>query len=527
MSWSYGYFTDLNYSYGYYPEMSPFMLRLVCLGQGIEPQLPDEPTYLELGFGQGVSINMHAAGSAGSYWGTDFNPAQVVEARRLAAASGADIRLFDDSFEELAARNDLPDFDIIALHGIWSWISEANRKVVTDIIRRKLRPGGVAYISYNCLPGWAPVIPIRQLMRLFQDCGGTSVSGPAGMVNGALKFTEDFAKADSIYFKENPILQHHLEKLQSQSPNYLAHEYLNADWHLEHFSDMVRSLDDAKLTFVGSARLLDGIDALQLSAKGRALVSQIGHPIVRETARDYLMNRRFRCDVFIKGARKLVGSEHRDAWHAQTFVLVRPPEDMPKKITCSRGEAELPADRYDPVIAILSDDGFRPKRMDELARHPKLRGWKPQEIIEVLIVLVGAGLAALARKPSEKVRQRCKALNDHILQRALVSMDLQHMVSPVTGGGINMPHMAQLFIRALREGRADADALANYVWSFLDSIGERLLKDGKRVESRDDNLRMIRVSAASFLAAGRPLLEALEILHRDSTPIRIATSGHR
>lgn len=143
------------------------------------------------------------------------------------------------------------------------------------------------------------------------------------------------------------------------------------------------------------------------------------------------------------------------------------------------------------------------------------------------MVLVGAGLAAPAQQPSEKERQRCKALNDHILQRALVSMDLHHMVSPVTGGGINMPHMAQLFVRAVRDGCPDADALANDAWSFLDSIGERLLKDGKRVESRDDNFRMLRVSAQSFLTVARPLLEGLEILPRDSKPVRIAASDRR
>ncbi len=137
-----GYVTQLDYSYGYYRELNPAMLRLVCLCSAIEPQLRDRPSYLELGFGQGLSINLHAAATEGRFWGTDFNPGQAVRARELAAASGADLHLLDDSFEEFAARTDLPDFDIIALHGIWSWISDANRKTILDIVRRKLRAGG-------------------------------------------------------------------------------------------------------------------------------------------------------------------------------------------------------------------------------------------------------------------------------------------------------------------------------------------------------------------------------------------------
>lgn len=518
MTWSYGYFTDLNYSHGYYPEMNPALLRLACLCQSVEPQLRENPVYLELGFGQGLALNIHAAASSGSFWGTDFNAAQTVEARKFADVSGADLRLFDQSFEELANRNDLPDFDVIALHGIWSWISDDNRKIVTDIIRRKLRPGGIAYISYNCLPGWAPVIPLRKLLSLYQDYGGGVMAGPVGAIEGALQFSTDVAKAGSTYFKENPFAGHHLEKMTKQGRNYIAHEYMNADWHLTHFPDMVASLDDAKLTFVGSARLLDGIDTFHLVEEGRKLVSQIGHPIMRETVRDYLVNRRFRCDVFVKGARKMPGPEHREAWHRQSFVLTVPYTDITRKIPCARGELELPAEKYDPVIEALRDNHGRPQRVDDLLRHPKLRGFKPQELVEVLMVLTGSGFASPAQEPSEKVRSQCKALNDYILRRARLSTDLNYMASPVTGGGVVVPHIAQLFILAIREGRASAEALTDYVWEFLDSVGERLYKDGKRVESKEENLKEFKITADRFLQWGRPVLEALEVIDCGNGP---------
>jgi hypothetical protein len=67
----------------------------------------------------------------------------------LAAASGADIRVLDASFEELAQRDDLPMFDVIVLHGIWSWVSEVNRRVIVKIARQRLAIGGILYISYN------------------------------------------------------------------------------------------------------------------------------------------------------------------------------------------------------------------------------------------------------------------------------------------------------------------------------------------------------------------------------------------
>jgi len=68
---------------------------------------------------------------------------------------GADIHLSDQSFAEFCGRTDLPDFDYIALHGLWSWINDDNRAVIVDFIRRKVKVGGVVYISHNTLPGWA------------------------------------------------------------------------------------------------------------------------------------------------------------------------------------------------------------------------------------------------------------------------------------------------------------------------------------------------------------------------------------
>jgi SAM-dependent methyltransferase len=512
MAWTCGYVTQLDYSFGYYRELNPAMLRLICLCSAIEPQLRDRPTYLELGFGQGLSINLHAAATDGRFWGTDFNPGQTVRARELAAASGADLHLLDDSFEEFAARTDLPDFDIIALHGIWSWISDANRRTILDIIRRNLRAGGVVYVSYNCLPGWAPAIPVRQLMALYGDYGGGQMTAPLGAIDGALQFSADVLKAGSRYFRENPSAAHHFERLSKQSRNYIAHEYLNADWYLVHFSDMARSLQEAKLSFVGSARLMDRIDGMHLTEDGRKLLSGIGHPVLRETVRDYMVNQRFRCDVFVKGPRSISGPRQREAWHAQQFVLTRCPEDIPKKIGGSLGEFELPKEIYDPVITVLSESSYAPKRIDDLMASPKLRGIKMNDVVEALVVLTGAGFVSPAQSITEEIIERCQALNQHICRQALMSTDLAYLASPVSGGGILVPHICQLFMLALQQGRSNVAELANFVWEVLDSVGERLMRDGKRVESEEENIEEFRSMAHRFLNRTLALLQALKVL---------------
>ena len=52
MSWTSGYVADVNYTYGYYRELNPALLRLACLNAGIVPPPAGPLNYLELGYGQ-------------------------------------------------------------------------------------------------------------------------------------------------------------------------------------------------------------------------------------------------------------------------------------------------------------------------------------------------------------------------------------------------------------------------------------------------------------------------------------------
>ena len=65
--------------------------RLALLNAGwAAPELLTQGPACELGMGQGVSVNMHAAASSASWCATDFNPSQTAFAQDLANASGVD-----------------------------------------------------------------------------------------------------------------------------------------------------------------------------------------------------------------------------------------------------------------------------------------------------------------------------------------------------------------------------------------------------------------------------------------------------
>ena len=111
-TWSDGYVTGVGYTYGYYRETSPVHQRFCLLLRGLAAIEPSPASaHCELGFGQGVSVNINAAANPGRYVGTDFNPAHAAHAIGMARGGDGNLRLFDDSFEQLLARDDLPAFD--------------------------------------------------------------------------------------------------------------------------------------------------------------------------------------------------------------------------------------------------------------------------------------------------------------------------------------------------------------------------------------------------------------------------------
>ena len=136
--WGTGYVDEIPYTYGYCDELNPLRLNLALLRAGLA--LPAVHTACELGFGHGVSVNIHAAGSVTRWHGTDFNPVHANFAQQLAQAAGAHAQLSAERFSEFCSRDDLPAFDYIGMHGIWSWISADNREVLLDFLRRKLKP---------------------------------------------------------------------------------------------------------------------------------------------------------------------------------------------------------------------------------------------------------------------------------------------------------------------------------------------------------------------------------------------------
>ena len=166
--WGSGYVVDTAYVHDFCRVQVPAMLSFAALAKNVAAPggRGEALTYCDLGCGQGLTANIVAAANPrASVFAADFNPTHIAGARSLARAAGLEnIEFREADFAELSNDASLPDFDIIALHGVYSWIGAEHRQAIVALIRRRLKPGGLLYISYDAMPGWAGMAPLRQLM---------------------------------------------------------------------------------------------------------------------------------------------------------------------------------------------------------------------------------------------------------------------------------------------------------------------------------------------------------------------------
>lgn len=297
-----GYVSDLEYTWGFYRELSPTLLAWTAAVAGYPSIDTTGPFhYLELGCGNGLSTNLFAAcHPSGSFTGVDFNPQHIKNAEAQAAKGKLDnVQFLERSFADLL-NEDLPDLDFVTLHGVWSWISPENRAHILAFLDKKLKPGGIAYISYNTLPGWGALEPVRRLMLDYARTLDPAL-GTEAKVKKTLEYLRRLREA-KITLQDGARVEKHIDEMLKANPAYVAHEYFNADWWLFYFRDVAEELGTVGLRWAGSASFLANEPALRHSAAKKKILEEIADGEAREQMRDHFSNARFRRDVFVKGA---------------------------------------------------------------------------------------------------------------------------------------------------------------------------------------------------------------------------------
>lgn len=498
-NWTDGYQTEVNYTYGYYKDLSPNYQRFCLLLSGIDtPDSTEEQNHCELGFGQGVSLNVHTASNLGTFYGTDFNPAHAAHANILAEKAKTNHYFYDASFEEFLAK-DLPQFDSISLHGIWSWISHENQAIVLKFIRQYLKPNGIVYISYNCLTGWAANMPVRELFHSHFKFNSKS-HNPLQKVKDSLDFSEVLLQQNPAFAIRNPNALHKVVELKKQNPNYLIHEYLNQDWQCFSFQQIIKTLEDIKLSYASSSDLNMHLDNINFSEKHQNFINSIDHPVFKEQCREYFANTQFRKDLFIRGKNSLTPLQISEKFRKIKFACLVSPNQIPLKINGYLGEFNLIQEIYEPIGAFFEKSEYTPITLLELETNlPKLNFG---QISNALIILCHLGIVQPCfNEPTDLILKQSQNFNNYILEQASFHQNYQILANPYSGIGIVADHFSQLFYRAhFKDGLKTAKQFAEYVYQCITELNLFVLDEsGNLVKDKIESLKIIHKKAQLFI----------------------------
>lgn len=284
------------YASGSYHHTHPDHLATLALLHGLETAPPARCRVLELGCADGGNLLPMALELPSSeFVGIDLSPRQIemgIANLRELGLTNVDLR----AMSILDASRSLGTFDYVICHGVYSWVDRDVQEKVLALCGEVLAPNGIAYVSYNALPGWH----VRRFVRDLLQYGTRNADDPAARSFELIRFLSDATARDSDAWAQ--ILRSAREQFDqwSDEPTYLLHDYLERTNEAFYVHEFVARAARHGLQYAGDAEPhMNEHDTLgaELSARLRALS---GDEIEHEQLFDFLVNRSFRRTLLMR-----------------------------------------------------------------------------------------------------------------------------------------------------------------------------------------------------------------------------------
>jgi len=448
------YVTDIPYIATFTAELAPEWLDLVAAICGYAPPARDAAiAWCELGCGQGVAPIVSAATHPeGVFHGIDAMPDHIARGQRIAARAEIPNLEFHALDFAAALDLDLPKFNYIVAHGVYAWVDDAATDALRRFIDRHLAPGGLVYVSYNAMPGWAADGPFQHLLHALAH--GESGDSIARFGRAAVR-AEALRQAGAAALSASPTAVHFAEEQKERPAAYYVHEFLAPAWRPRYVDEVRREMAEIGLQPVGSATLRDNFDSFVLRAKAREALAEIADPDQRELARDYFMFQRFRRDVYARAPRSIDDAERRERLFGMTFALMRPASLVEYKMVTEAGDLAFDNPVARGLVAMLADG---PRRLSDCLNPAA----SAQDLLANALTLCCAGLV----RPVAPRDAAVDRLNAVLLEEFDVAAETTFRVMP---RGPAMRFNAQI-LADWRDGKPLPDSARPWI-DFLQRFG--------------------------------------------------------
>jgi len=441
---------------------------------------------------------MAAANPDYHFTGVDFNPEHIAHARSLAGRTGLkNIDFFEGDFIAMADA-DLPwqSCDYVVAHGILSWVNFDVRHALFRIVDKSLVPGGLAYFSYNALPGWLATHPVQHIMRQYADRTGVN----AISFESALNTLQALKDNNAAVFKSQPGLTSRLEQLQKHPKdqvNYMYHEYFNGAWSLFYSTQVADEAAVGKLRFLGSATIPENYDTM-LPENMRKVLDSAPDPAMRELFKDMLTNQTFRRDVFVRGVTPVWSGEQLDLFVKRMVTLIQAPDKIDLKIKTGFGDVSGKEEVYKPLIFEIAKG---PIKIADL--HKALPDLPVRSLLQSLGLLIHAG--AVSCYVPDVDHGPAMAFNRVIAEAVSRGAPYRYIALPGIGSGMGLDEIQWMAIDAHNKG----EDLASGVGARLKGLNKSIMKDGQPLPFGEATAQALEKRLEPFIKEVLPRLKML------------------
>ena len=294
--------------------------RLAFIGRlfGMNPVPPVMARVLELGCASGGNlIPLAERYQTGEFLGLDLSRVQVEQGQKEIASLG--LKNIELRQADLATYDPAKDgkFDYIICHGVYSWVPEFVRDAIHRICQAALSEQGIAYISYNCYPGWKMREIIRDAMNFHAGTRPTPTER-VEQSRAIINFITDISDAESAFGK---VLKAEAELLKVVSDDYLLHEHLEINNDPCYFKDFMAKAAPYHLAYLGEAQIEEMIPH-HLGPKVMDALNRVsgGNILAIEQYLDFFRNRRFRRTLLVReelaaGLKRDISAENLSRFH--------------------------------------------------------------------------------------------------------------------------------------------------------------------------------------------------------------------
>ena len=266
---------------------------------GLAPPPPMSARVLEIGCGSGGSlIPIAAEYSDARFVGIDVSQAHITSGlARIDRLGLANIELIRVDLVDFSPGQ--KKFDYVLCHGVYSWTPIGVRAIIQRLIAASLAPEGIAYVSYNVLPGWRLKQALRDVLRTSVLHLPDLASKVAG-ARAVLALLRGWKGEKDVYGSNLRLLA---ARLDAQPDFYLAHEYLEDNNEPQTFGEFVEEAARAGLAYLGDLDLWMTLPE-NFEPEVRRLLNEIcgGALMPTEQMIDVLLGREFRRSLLVHEA---------------------------------------------------------------------------------------------------------------------------------------------------------------------------------------------------------------------------------